>query len=363
MRGLKDQRLLDEEWLRLAVLVLVSFFGPTGSEQDYLVLGTSPRRSFLGASLVVGLDVVRPSFFLFPFGLIAVTWAAGLPFPVVFACFCLSMLTVRAGELAFLDRGAPALGFLYGLRTVITKVDSIDSAVPGAENGAMKLTWGMPTGTGMASAVLLLCLSAVIALAACGGEQAAPVADTPVPVEPKAVSAPSTTFSAAAEPQPTATTAPVDTPAPVPTPTQTPKEVATPAPAPLPTATRTSTPAPTPAAVAELTRAQTSAETDREALVALYNAAGPNWNSNNNWLTDMPISEWSGVTTDDKGRVTELVLSSNQLSGEIPPELGNLADLTGLTLNGNLLSGCVPSSLLARLNMDYSNLGDLRFCP
>ena len=187
---------------------------------------TSPRRSFSGASLVVGLDVVRPSFFLFPFGLIAVTWAAGLPFPVVFARFCLSMLTVRTGELAFLGRGAPALGFLYGLRTVITKVDSIDSAVPGAENGAMELTWGMPTGTGMASAMLLLCLSAVIALAACGGERAAPVADTPVPVEPKAVSAPSTTFSAAAEPQPTAT--------------------------------RTSTPAPTPAAVAELTMAQTS---------------------------------------------------------------------------------------------------------
>ena len=62
--------------------------------------------------------------------------------------------------------------------------------------------------------------------------------------------------------------------------------------------------------------AQTSAETDREALVALYNAAaGPNWNSDNNWLTDVPISEWSGVTTDDKDRVTELVLSSNQLSG------------------------------------------------
>ena len=50
--------------------------------------------------------------------------------------------------------------------------------------------------------MLLLCLSAVIALAASGGEQAAPVADTPVPVEPKAVSA---TFSAAAEPQPAPT--------------------------------------------------------------------------------------------------------------------------------------------------------------
>ena len=131
-----------------------------------------------------------------------------------------------------------------------------------------------------------------------------------------------------------------------------------------------------------------SAETDREALVALYNAAaGPNWNSNNNWLTDEPIGEWSGVTTDDNGHVTELDLVSNQLSGEIPlelgslasltdlllfgnqlsgeipPELGKLADLTDLILDGNLLSGCVPSSMLSRLNMDYSNLGGLRFCP
>ena len=74
----------------------------------------------------------------------------------------------------------------------------------------------------------------------------------------------------------------------------------------------------------------TSPETDREALVALYNATGgPNWNSNDNWLSDMPIREWYGVTTDD-GRVIVLDLMENQLSGEIPPELGNLTNLIGL---------------------------------
>ena len=77
----------------------------------------------------------------------------------------------------------------------------------------------------------------------------------------------------------------------------------------------------------------------------------------------MPIGEWEGVTTDDNGHAIKLDLRDNQLNGDIPPELGKLADLTDLTLDGNLLSGCVPSSLLARLNMDYSNLGDLRFCP
>ena len=74
--------------------------------------------------------------------------------------------------------------------------------------------------------------------------------------------------------------------------------------------------------------AQTPPETEREALVALYNATGgPNWEGNNNWLSDVPISEWEGVTTDDNGRVTQLNLSWNQLSGEIPPQLGNLAKL------------------------------------
>ena len=86
-------------------------------------------------------------------------------------------------------------------------------------------------------------------------------------------------------------------------------------------------------------QAQTSAETDREALVAFYNATGsPNWNGNKNWLSDMPMSEWPGVYTDDNGRVTALWLQDIQLSGEIPPELGNLANLEVLDLNFNQLS-------------------------
>ena len=87
-------------------------------------------------------------------------------------------------------------------------------------------------------------------------------------------------------------------------------------------------------------------EGDRANLVALYNATGdPNWERNNNWLSDMPISEWSGVTTGDNGRVTGLDLNENQLIGGIPPELGNLANLTQLFLYGNQLSGGIPPEL------------------
>ena len=101
--------------------------------------------------------------------------------------------------------------------------------------------------------------------------------------------------------------------------------------------------------------AQTSPETDREALVALYNATGgPNWHRNDNWLSDVPVGEWFGVTTDDNGRVTALDLARNQLSGEIPPELGNLANLGRLYLFRNQLSGEIPPEL-----GNLTNLGTL----
>ena len=101
----------------------------------------------------------------------------------------------------------------------------------------------------------------------------------------------------------------------------------------------TATDVPVPATATAPPAASGSAETDREALIALYNASGdPNW-LRWNWRSDVPISEWIGVTTDDNGRVTKLDLSENNLSGEIPPELGNLASLRALDLHSNDLNG------------------------
>ena len=101
----------------------------------------------------------------------------------------------------------------------------------------------------------------------------------------------------------------------------------------------------------------TSPETDREALVALYNSTdGPNWNFNDNWLIDAPLGQWHGVTTDNNGRVIELRLNENQLSGEIPPELGNLANLTVLSLIWNQLSGEIPPELGNLANLTVLSL-------
>ena len=43
--------------------------------------------------------------------------------------------------------------------------------------------------------------------------------------------------------------------------------------------------------------------------------------------------------------LTELSLDNNQLTGEIPPELGRLSNLTGLSLWGNQLTGEIPPEL------------------
>ena len=85
---------------------------------------------------------------------------------------------------------------------------------------------------------------------------------------------------------------------------------------------------------------------DKEALIVLHNATGgANWTNNTNWLTNAHIGQWHGVTTDANGRVTNLDLNDNQLSGTIPAQLGNLSSLEGLNLTRNQLSGTIPAEL------------------
>ena len=99
---------------------------------------------------------------------------------------------------------------------------------------------------------------------------------------------------------------------------------------------------------------------DRASLTAFYHAIdGPNWRNSDNWLTDAPLSEWYGVTTDDSGRVRKLSLSFNELAGRIPPDLGNLEELQVLSISGNQLTGMLPPELgklvnLKRLSLDHN---------
>ena len=112
---------------------------------------------------------------------------------------------------------------------------------------------------------------------------------------------------------------------------------------------------------------QPSTATDREALVALYRATnGAEWPdhrhggpTNLNWLTDRPLGEWYGVTTDHNGRVIGLELSNVGVKGSVPPEIGNLSELRQLSMWGYGLTGPIPPELSRLTKLTELRLGRL----
>ena len=54
--------------------------------------------------------------------------------------------------------------------------------------------------------------------------------------------------------------------------------------------------------------------------------------------------------------LSSLNLSSNELTGEIPTELGDLSDLYSLSLYGNRLSGEIPKELGNLSHLTYLGL-------
>jgi len=91
------------------------------------------------------------------------------------------------------------------------------------------------------------------------------------------------------------------------------------------------------------------------------------------WLSNMNHCHWRGITgctgdevstvraTVGSGRVTKINLSSNNLSGSIPSNLGKLMKLEILNLSNNTLSGKIPNEIenlssLRRLRLDNNLL-------
>ena len=86
---------------------------------------------------------------------------------------------------------------------------------------------------------------------------------------------------------------------------------------------------------------------DRAALIAFYNATNgrTHWTGKRSWNTPESIRTWQGVKTNSDGYVTELALPENNLSGPLPPELGDLAHLRRLSLYSNKITGPIPAEL------------------
>ncbi len=183
--------------------------------------------------------------------------------------------------------------------------------------------------------------------------------DTPVPLQP-ATNTPTSASVLTDVPTSVPTTASAPTSVPTPTPQEAvpiavaPVAVATIDPNATPTLVPTRPPTPTPRVIPTASPEMLEAErVDRAVLTALYNATdGANWLGANNWLTDVPISAWSGVTTNGVGRVIELDLSRRNLAGPIPPELADLKYLRVLNLNSNQVTGPIPRELAKLTNLD-----------
>lgn len=99
-------------------------------------------------------------------------------------------------------------------------------------------------------------------------------------------------------------------------------------------------------------------ESDYTALRAIYlSTNGDNWSDNTNWPNaaffnanptppaGIDISSWEGITLNDEGCLSRIYLAFNSLSGTIPPEAGNIKNLTSLSFRSNNLAGTIPSEL------------------
>ena len=76
-----------------------------------------------------------------------------------------------------------------------------------------------------------------------------------------------------------------------------------------------------------------------------------------NWSASTPIRQWEGVTLGGSPlRVTRLELPRRGLTGEIPKELGSLANLLFLDLSGNQLTGEIPKDLGSLANLESLSL-------
>ena len=101
----------------------------------------------------------------------------------------------------------------------------------------------------------------------------------------------------------------------------------------------------------------------RKALIDLYNSTdGDRWTRNDNWCSDLPLSEWYGITTnkeagisDDDG-VARIALSNNNLTGTLPSSIGLLSGgRIGVILSSNHISGTLPKEAFRLAALELGN--------
>lgn len=108
--------------------------------------------------------------------------------------------------------------------------------------------------------------------------------------------------------------------------------------------------------------------TDHEILEEIYFAMnGPQWNDSEseNWLSDKPIGEWKGVTTNDEGRVVKLIIEADTVIRVIPAGIGGLSALEELTITikNNNVANIIPTEIGELTNLKQLKLKLSFFIP
>jgi Leucine-rich repeat (LRR) protein len=85
---------------------------------------------------------------------------------------------------------------------------------------------------------------------------------------------------------------------------------------------------------------------ERKALMTFYTAlGGTDWIERDFWGSDRPVGQWHGVQTDADGRVVQLMIYDNNLTGELPAAICELERIHTLHFSFNKISGALPDAL------------------
>lgn len=95
---------------------------------------------------------------------------------------------------------------------------------------------------------------------------------------------------------------------------------------------------------------------DSLTLVSIYNNMSGLF-----WDFSQPIDTWGGITLNQDGCVSKFIYDDSNVSGEIPPEIGDLTHLTVLILDENYITGTIPPEIgnltnLVSLNLEQNDI-------
>ena len=96
-------------------------------------------------------------------------------------------------------------------------------------------------------------------------------------------------------------------------------------------------------------------------LIKTVELWGDSYSIENTTTLSLQDNQLTGEIPPEIGSLTNLThlsLQDNQLTGEIPPEIGNLTHLTGLLLYDNQLTGTIPTEIGNLTNLEVLYLSD-----